>query len=231
MTEKIRKSHKRELTFGGLLLALATLAYIFGWTNLFTVQDVTVSGSPNKEITAQVLKIADIQKGEKLARVEPRNISARLALAGINWVEGVNVSRNWLSRRVDIKLKARVPIAFSATDNRFIDEAGVLFDSPVKVEQKLIEIDAPNDSARNATVKFLLGLADELSGELSKISTNQQSNSQTFILQVSSGIQISWGVDRDNALKVKIYRALLAQPENKKIKYMDLSDPTKPSVR
>lgn len=231
MRAKNRKVQRRELTFGALLLALATLAYIFGWTNIFTVKDVSVSGSPTNEITAQVLKIADIQKGEKLARIEPRNISNRLALAGINWVEGVNISRNWFSRKVDINLKARIPIAISISDNRYIDEAGVLFESPIKVEQKLIQIDAPNYSARSATVKFLGALPNEIKGKLSMISTSQQSNSQNFILLAKDGLQISWGADRDNALKVKIFRALLAQPENKKIRYMDLIDPTKPSVR
>ena len=231
MSAKSRKVQKRELTFGALLLALATLAYIFGWTNLFTVQDVSVSGSPNKEITTQVLQIADIQKGEKLARVEPRNISARLALAGINWIEGVQVSRNWLSRKVDINLKARKPIAISAYDNRYIDKAGVLFDSPIKVEQKLITLDTPNDSARSATVKFLSDLPNEIRSKLSKISVSQQSNFQTFLLEEKGGMQISWGADGDSALKVKIYKALLALPENQKIRFMDLSDPTKPSVK
>lgn len=231
MRAKNRKVQRRELTFGALLLALATLAYIFGWTNIFTVKDVSVSGSPTNEITAQVLKIADIQKGEKLARIEPRNISNRLALAGINWVEGVNISRNWFSRKVDINLKARIPIAISISDNRYIDEAGVLFESPIKVEQKLIQIDAPNYSARSATIKFLGALPNEIKGKLSMISTSQQSNAQNFILLAKDGLQISWGADRDNALKVKIFRALLAQPENKKIRYMDLIDPTKPSVR
>lgn len=231
MASKNRSMHKRELTFGLVLLIIATLAYIFGWTNIFTVQDVTISGSPNKEITAQVLQIAEIQKGEKLARVEPRNITTKLALAGINWIEGVNVSRNWLSRKVNIDLKARIPVAFSASDQMYIDRAGVLFNSPIKVNQFLITLDAPNDSARSVTVRFLADLPDEIRGKLSKISTNEQSNFQNFQLQLKNDLQISWGANSDNALKVKIYRALTALPENKKIKYMDLSDPTKPSVK
>ncbi|MFM1749920.1 MAG: hypothetical protein RL658_61, partial [Actinomycetota bacterium] len=83
---------RRELILGILLLIVASLAFLFGWTNLFTVKNVTVEGSPNSQITIQVLQIADIQKGEKLARIEPRNISTKLALAGIDWVEEVKVS-------------------------------------------------------------------------------------------------------------------------------------------
>jgi hypothetical protein len=33
------------------------------------------------------------------------------------------------------------------------------------------------------------------------------------------------------ALKVKIYKALSELPENEKIKQMDVSDPTKPTVK
>ena len=99
---------RRELILGILLLIVASLAFLFGWTNLFTVKNVTVEGSPNSQITKQVLQIADIQKGEKLARIEPRNISTKLALAGIDWVEEVKVSRNWITRAVSINLSARM---------------------------------------------------------------------------------------------------------------------------
>ena len=70
---------RRELILGILLLIVASLAFLFGWTNLFTVKNVTVEGSPNSQITKQVLQIADIQKGEKLAGIEPRNISTMLS--------------------------------------------------------------------------------------------------------------------------------------------------------
>ena len=65
---------KRELILGISILIIATMAFVFGWTNLFTVKEVAVSGSPNSQITKQVLQIADINIGEKLARIEPRNM-------------------------------------------------------------------------------------------------------------------------------------------------------------
>ena len=104
---------KREFTLGIALLLIATLAFLFGWTNIFTVKGVSVSGSPNSQITKEVLRIADIKLGEKLARIEPRNITSNLALAGIDWIEKVNISRNWISRDVTINISARVPVAIS----------------------------------------------------------------------------------------------------------------------
>ena len=50
-------------------------------------------------------------------------------------------------------------------------------------------------------------------------------------IQTSDGLRIIWGANSDNSLKIKIYKALLALPENSKIKLMDLSDPTKPTVK
>ena len=145
-------ARKREFTFGIALLLIATLAFLFGWTNIFSVQDVSVSGSPNSQITKEVLRIADIKKGEKLARIEPRTISANLALAGIDWIEKVDISRNWISRDVTIRISARIPVAISG--NKYVDQNGVLFTSPVALKSNLPTIQANNETARLAAVEF-----------------------------------------------------------------------------
>ena len=44
-------------------------------------------------------------------------------------------------------------------------------------------------------------------------------------------VEIRWGLPRDNPLKAKVYKALLAQPENALIKWMDLSAPHAPIVK
>lgn len=218
--------HKREFILGFALLLIATLAFLFGWTNIFTVKEVSVTGSPNSQITKQVLEIADIKTGEKLARIEPRAISSNLALAGIDWIESVKISRNWISRAVTINLAARDPIAYSGS--RYVDASGVLFTSPVKVEKKLAEIKAKDDSARAAAVDFYLSLPAEIRDKASSITASSAKN---FQIVMDSELRINWGDAANNAVKVKIYQALLALPENKKIKQMDVSDPTKPTVK
>ncbi|MFM8446646.1 MAG: cell division protein FtsQ/DivIB [Candidatus Nanopelagicaceae bacterium] len=217
---------KREFALGISILIIATLAFLFGWTNIFTVQSVSVNGSPNSQITKQVLQIADIQKGEKLARIEPRAISSNLALAGIDWIESVNISRNWISRAVTINLSARDAIATSGS--RYIDAKGVLFTSPVKVSKKLAEIKAKDASTRAAAVDFYLALPTEIRVDATSITA---SSSKNFQIIMDSGLRINWGDSANSAVKVKIYKALLALPENKKIKQMDVSDPTKPTVK
>ena len=221
--------HKKELLIGIIVFLISTLAYILGWTNIFTVQDISVKGSPTNEITAQVLQISDIQRGEKLARVEPRKISNNLALAGINWIESVDISRNWLTRKVAINLKARTPIAISG--DKYLDKAGVIFTSPIVVSKDLVTIDASNFAARVAAVQFLQKLPQDFAKRIASISTTGQSKSRSYEIALKNGLSISWGSDRDITLKIKIFKAILALPENKKITTMDLTDPTKPSVK
>lgn len=221
--------HKREVFLGITILVLATLAFLFGWTNLFTVKSVSVSGSPNSEITKQVLSIADIQKGEKLARVEPRNISSKLALAGIDWIKSVNVSRNWVTRNVDINLNARVAIAF--TGDRYIDSEGILFTSPISIEKKLPEVSATNTTSRVGAIGLYLSLPLDFSEKIVKLSTSSSNNFQLTLLNGKENLRINWGSNSNNGVKVKIYKALIALPENKKISQMDVTDPTKPTVK
>lgn len=221
--------HKREVFLGSTILIVATLAFLFGWTNIFTVKSVSVSGSPNSEITKQVLVIADVKKGEKLARVEPRNISSKLALAGIDWIKSVNVSRNWLSRNVDINLNAREAVAISG--DQYVDASGVLFTSPITIKKKLPEVSAANTTSRVAAVSLYLSLPLDFSEKIVKVSTSSSNNFQLTLENKKDNLRINWGSNSNNAVKVKIYKALFALPENKKINQMDVSDPTKPTVK
>ena len=217
---------KSEFTLGIALLVIATLAFLFGWTNIFTVQSVAVSGSPNSQITKEVLRIADIKKGEKLARIEPRTISTNLALAGIDWIEKVDISRNWISRDVTITISARVPVAVSG--EKFVDEGGVLFTSPVALKSKLPTIGAKNETARLAAVEFYQSLPNDMRQDVESVSASSTKN---FQLELKNSLHINWGDSSNNSVKIKIYKALIALPENKKIRQMDVSDPTKPTVK
>ena len=218
--------HKREIYLGSTILIIATLAFVLGWTNLFTVSSVSVTGSPSADLTKQVLSISNIQQGEKLARIEPRNIAGRLESAGINWVESVKISRNWITRKVEIKLNPRTAIAQSGQS--YVDRSGTLFVSPVPITAKLPAINAADQGVRAELISFYLNLPSYIKMNLSKLNASAFNNYQ---IQMANGLRIIWGGNTNNALKVKIYKALLALPENSKIKLMDLSDPTKPTVK
>jgi cell division protein FtsQ len=44
-------------------------------------------------------------------------------------------------------------------------------------------------------------------------------------------VEVRWGFATENELKAKVYKALLEQPENAKLKRMDLSAPHAPIVK
>ena len=225
-TKGLTVHRKRELILGSSFVVIATLAFVFGWTNLFTVKSVSVSGAPNSQISKQVLQIADINNGEKLARIEPRNIASKLALAGIDWIENVKVSRNWVSREVVINISARNAVAISGT--QYIDQGGVLFTSPIELKAKLPEINAKDGSSRSAAVALFLALPTEIRNKVTAVSASSGNN---FQLIINEKLKINWGSDANSEVKLRIYKALIALPENKKITQMDLSDPTKPTVK
>ena len=87
------------------------------------------------------------------------------------------------------------------------------------------------DSFQSQVIKIVASSQDnfqfyvEISG-LKKSGAKDSSNSSKLRV-----IKLNWGSPRDSDVKLKIYKALLELPENNQIKSMDLSDPTKPSVR
>jgi cell division septal protein FtsQ len=64
-----------------------------------------------------------------------------------------------------------------------------------------------------------------------KVTAISASASENFQLVLDQKLRINWGSNSNTAVKIKIYKALIALPENKKISQMDLSDPTKPTVK
>ncbi|MEY4967781.1 MAG: hypothetical protein RIQ73_480, partial [Actinomycetota bacterium] len=59
-------------------------------------------------------------------------------------------------------------------------------------------------------------------------------SAQTYVVQILNGkksIELLWGQEGETALKVKVYKALIAQPENSKIFRIDLTAPYAPIVK
>lgn len=224
---------KRELAIGASILIIATSAYLFGWTNLFTVKKIEIKGAPDSQFTNLVMKISEIERGQKMARVEPRSIEGKLKQSGIGWLEQVDISRNWLSGEVSLNLKPRKAVAKSG--DRYVDIHGVLFDLPRQLSSgessllaNLPELSGADDQSRASGLDLYLKLPADFQSNISKITAKSQENFQFLI---GEKLRINWGNSSDLAVKVKIYKALIALPENNKITSMDLSNPTKPSVK
>ena len=202
------------------ILLLAAASYVLGWSTLFTVSSVEIKG------TANYLPIT-VKTGEKLARVEPRAVAA--IYENYDFIRDAKVSRNWLTGKVTITITARTPIAIY--NNQAIDELGKAFVIKGPVPASLPTIQAATADAAIAAVDFYSVLPQEIKSGMTVLKVR---STGAYVLEVNVGdriIEVRWGVPTDNALKAKVYKALLAQSENAKIKRMDLSAPHAPIVK
>jgi cell division septal protein FtsQ len=208
------------LVVGLVVALLAGAAYVLGYSTLFTVSSVEVIGSTRPLNTG-------ITKGQKLARVEPRAVATKLEK--LDWVRSAKISRNWINGKVVVELTSRTPIA--TFENRVIDSMGASFVPQGRRPEGLILIQAANLEDAKEGVKFLTQLPEELKSSLTVVKV--RSTGALVLISQNNGkaIEIRWGSDSENELKLKVYEALIALPENSEIKRVDVSAPNAPIVK
>jgi cell division septal protein FtsQ len=208
------------------LIALATAisvglaSYALGWSTLFTVSSVEIKG------TDQFLP-QNVKVGEKLARVEPRAVAS--TYENFAFVQDAQVSRNWISGKVTISITTRTPVAIF--NNQAIDASGKAFMVKGDLPAALPQIQAGNIEIAVTAVEFMTSLPDEIRSDLKILKVR---STGAYVLEVDvegRKVEVRWGLATDNELKAKVYKALLAQPENAKLKRMDLSAPHAPIVK
>ena len=201
-------------------VALAAATYVLGYSSFFTVSSVEVIGS-------KTAINSGVSIGQKLARVEPRAIAAKFET--LDWVESADVSRNWINGKVTIQLTQRTPIAIFS--NQVIDSTGKSFQLRSTPSKPLVQIQAGDLQAAISAVEFFTSLPEDLKSALTVVKVR---STGAFVLEINNAgknLEIRWGTNTDNALKLKVYKALLALPENSAIKRVDVSAPHAPIVK
>ena len=201
-------------------VTLAVATYVLGYSSLFTVSSIEIIGSKSAINSG-------VSIGQKLARVEPRAVAAKFEK--LDWVESADVSRNWINGKVTIQLIQRTPIAIF--NNRVIDSTGKSFQLRSEPSQPLIQIQAGDLQAAVSAVDFFTSLPEDLKSTLTVVKVR---STGAFVLEVNNSgknLEIRWGTNTDNELKLKVYKALLALPENSAIKRVDVSAPHAPIVK
>ena len=208
------------------LIALATAifvgaaSYALGWSTLFTVSSVEVTGTDQR--LPQSIKV-----GEKLARVEPRAVAA--TYEKFAFVQDAQVSRNWISGKVTISITSRTPVAIF--NNQAIDDSGKAFVVKGQLPAALPQIQASSVEIAVTAVEFMKSLPQEIRSNL-KILKVRSTGAYVMDVDVQGRkVEVRWGFATENELKAKVYKALLEQPENAKLKRMDLSAPHAPIVK
>lgn len=201
-----------------IIVGLAS--YALGWSTLFTVSSVEIKG------TDQFLP-QNVKVGEKLARVEPRAVAS--TYENFAFVQDAQVSRNWISGKVTISITTRTPVAIF--NNQAIDASGKAFMVKGALPAALPQIQAGNIEIAVTAVEFMTSLPDEIRSDLKILKVR---STGAYVLEIDvegRKVEVRWGLATDNELKAMVYKALLAQPENAKLKRMDLSAPHAPIVK
>ena len=226
-TDVLRKFSRLSVSVSIAIALFAGLVYLFAWSSIFSVSWVSVSGSPTADSKRVVTKLIDIPVGEKLARVEPRAISARIK--SIAWVKSVDISRHWLSGHVEINITPRIPSAYF--NGSTIDESGKVFQLPGFSGASLPTVSAAQPKIGLAAIALFQSLPDSFRSQVTSLSAHDTSN---FLLHISidgRDVQIVWGKNEKTALKIQVIEALIALPENKNIRRIDISAPHAPIVK
>ena len=201
-------------------LIVAGATYLLGYSTFFTVSQVEVVGSSRPIKTGVVL-------GEKLARVEPRNIAANLEK--LDWIESAQISRNWINGKVVVQINPRTPIAIF--ENQLIDSTGQSFIPESAPSESLIQIQAASIEDAAEAVAFFTELPAEIRESISVVKLRSTGALVLILDNNGQKVELRWGLNSDNEFKIRVYRALIALPENAEIKRIDVSAPHAPIVK
>jgi cell division septal protein FtsQ len=214
------------------LLIFGGGSYLLGWSNLLTVRSIEITGAPSEQAKELIVRSLDLQTGAKLARIDPRSISARLATN--NWIQTSQVSRNWLNGKVEITVIPRTPVALYTEPSQpqvALDASGKTFNLPADLPDGLPKVTATSVASGLAAIKVFTELPTEFSANIDRLSATRPSNLLIYGVFSGRDLRIIWGDGSDTDLKIKVITALLDQPENKSIRMIDVTAPHAPIVK
>jgi cell division septal protein FtsQ len=208
-------------------IVMVSAAYVLGWSSLFTVKQVVVVGAPNPSEAFAIQH--SVHLGGKMARLESQTLAK--SLQKYTWLDHSNVRRNWLKGIVTVHVWTRTPVA--QFQSHLVDADGVLFDLPSADTSHLPSITGTNSASAKFAVDILNGLPDALRLQVMSILVHE---GDSAILSIKSPtlkrvLTVAWGDLTNMSLKVQVFQALIALPENSKITEIDLSAPHAPIVK
>jgi cell division septal protein FtsQ len=223
----LRKVKKFPIVAALVVALFAGLTYLLAWSNILTVSSITINGAPTAASKETISKVADLRAGDKLARVEPRAISHRIS--DIDWVESAEISRNWITGEVLVAITPRTPTAYF--NSQVLDASGKVFELPGFSGAELPRVSASTPELGLVAINLFQNLPESIRGDVLSLAAYNESNFSLKVLREQKQLQILWGPNEENELKSQVIDALLALPENKNIRRIDVSAPHAPLVK
>jgi cell division septal protein FtsQ len=196
---------------------------------------VAITGSTHIEAIDQKLTSAGISlhMGERMARVDVQAVDR--VISSIDWISHVSISRNWISGKVGISVSEKVAIAgFAASDGamQYFDAAGNIFHSPDSLSAlPAVTFATQDQSSRQAAASLIAALPSDLRTSMLSLHVASPQSLVMSSSLVAPSVEITWGDTSQIDVKVKVLRALIALPENRKVRAIDLSQPSNPTAK
>lgn len=226
------QSRRFSLPMAVSTVAVIALAYLLGWSPLFTVDKVVIIGSPNIAVQGDIEKVSQVKAGQKLARVNPSSVERRIGQ--IPWIKDVSLSRNWVNGEVAIAVTPRKPLAFFNSEEfpgQTIDEEGALFTLPGFANSELAQISAKSPQSALKANELFIALPEEFRKRITLMSATSTDTFTFNTLYKGRQIRIRWGDSKEISLKISVIEKLLELPENKGIALIDVVAPHAPIVK
>jgi cell division protein FtsQ len=222
-----RRPWRRALVLTLVAALLAGAVWLVGWSSVFALRDVEVTGVGSSEQRA-VAALVDVPVGTPLARVDTTAVEARVR--GRVTVAEVSVGRSWPGT-LTVRVVPRRP-AIVVKDPRgrleVVDATGVAF-GVVRAAPPGIPLVTATGSrgttpeALRTALALLAALPPDLAGDVRAV-TVSSADLATFTLGKRT---VVWGGAADAERKVEILRALLTTTA----KVIDVSAPDTPVTR
>jgi cell division protein FtsQ len=214
------------------VVLLSGLAYLLGWSSIFSVKSVEISGAPTAAVQVEIEKKSQIEVGQKLARVNPQSVSRKIEK--LPWIDDVTISRNWLNGVVAIEIRSRQPLALFNSDQvpgQTIDVEGQLFSLPGFNTSNLPVISARSPESALEANELFTQLPENFRSQITSMMATSTNAFTLNTIMDGREIRIRWGDSQDVALKISVINKLLQLPENKRIKLIDVVAPHAPIVK
>ncbi len=211
------------------IILVAALGYLFGWSSIFDIRSIEVSGlEGSKTLTAKkIIRKSGIGIGDKLARVNAGDVARTLSV--YPEVAGVDINRKPL-HTVELVIQLReVDVAFATRQGKFLlgDKNGVTFVEVSRPPQG-VPVIAGDRRFINDAMQIYDALPKKIRQRVARIDLPSKAS---ITLELRGGLKILWGSVGDQEAKLTVLDALLAAPENKRARFVDIATPLTPTVR
>lgn len=202
------------------LVFVATGIWLVWFSPYLAVRSIDVSGADPRRVSA-VEAAAAIGEGTPIARVDTSQ--AQSAIAGLDWVESVDVRRAWPDRIV-IAVTERVPVARAVQPgpDKAVDSTGAVFTPLDRLGPEVMAI-AAEGPALASSVEVWLALPEEIRKRVRRVTASTRDD---ILLHLRNGSIVRWGSSDEPLFKAEVLLALL----DRRARIYDVSAPQLPTT-